>query len=313
MTALLGVLSLALMGRLGFTALPDPIFSLAGWFGIAIQSAGVFVAVYVVSLMRQGVDRPIRLLLDKANANRRLYAVAAIGMTLAGFDLYFFMIMKPELNVLFPFRADTYLAGLDHAMFETDAWRLLPLAGLNIIALTYNPLWYVAVIAALLWVMVKPPSATKTASIRCYFVLWSLFGPIGQALLSSAGPVFYERIGLGDRFSGMPQMPFPTMIADYLWHSYQTRSLAPGAGISAMPSLHIATAAWIAISFAAFRSRWAVPAVLFALYLWVGSVALGWHYASDGLVGALGALSCFYLSGLSAPHRMLPPILASAE
>ena len=58
-----------------------------------------------------------------------------------------------------------------------------------------------------------------------------------------------------------------------------------------MPSLHIATVAWIYLAFRGQRSRFAPLTALFALYLFALSVALGWHYAVDGIVGALGAVA----------------------
>jgi hypothetical protein len=161
----------------------------------------------------------------------------------------------------------------------------------------------------LYWILLKPPSAIKSSAILAYFATWSLFGTVGQALLSSAGPIFYARIGLGDRFDAMPVPVLADTISNYLWQSYATHSLAPGAGISAMPSLHIATMAWMVTTFAAFRSRWTFPALLLSLYIYAGSIALGWHYATDGIVGAIGALACFYLSRLyftrRAPARLV--------
>ena len=59
-----------------------------------------------------------------------------------------------------------------------------------------------------------------------------------------------------------------------------------------MPSLHIGTAAWIFFAFRGQRSKLAPLAGLFAIYLWAMSVALGWHYAIDGIVGAGGAFVC---------------------
>jgi hypothetical protein len=44
------------------------------------------------------------------------------------------------------------------------------------------------------------------------------------------------------------------------------------------------------------KSRATPVALLFAIYIWGASVALGWHYASDGLAGVIGALVCHGLS-----------------
>ncbi|HXH53921.1 MAG TPA: phosphatase PAP2 family protein [Sphingomicrobium sp.] len=165
-------------------------------------------------------------------------------------------------------------------------------------AAVYGPFWFISMLLSVFWALSRPPSRTKAAILISYFAVWSVFGPIGQAVGSSAGPIFYERVGLGDRFSELPVPALTKFTADYLWTQFEQRSLAPGAGISAMPSLHIASMAWMVIAFGAYRSLWAIPALVLTLYIYVGSIALGWHYATDGVVGALGALACFHASKL---------------
>lgn len=63
-----------------------------------------------------------------------------------------------------------------------------------------------------------------------------------------------------------------------------------------MPSMHIATAAWVVLACWSLRSRLVVPAVIFGFFMFFCSVALGWHYAVDGIVGAAGAVGCYALS-----------------
>ena len=293
LTALLGAVSTALMYVVRFSNRPSPT-SLASWFGWMAMASGVAILVYTVKLMRAGKEKPSAILAANLRTHWRRYAAIGLGAVLGGFDMYFFMILKPELDVLFPFWADPHLANFDHWIFGTDAWRLFSGANLSFVSWVYSPFWFFSMLLTFFWLLLKPPSNEKATAMIAYFAIWSLFGPIGQALFSSGGPIFFERLGFGARFADMPVPSMVRAISNYLWASYHGRSLAPGAGISAMPSLHIATMAWMTLTFALFRSRWTIPAAMLSLFIYAGSVALGWHYATDGLVGAMGAALCFY-------------------
>ena len=60
------------------------------------------------------------------------------------------------------------------------------------------------------------------------------------------------------------------------------------AGISAMPSLHVAISLWIWLAARSLSPRLAPLALAYFALVWLASVQLGWHYVADGLVGALG-------------------------
>ena len=64
-----------------------------------------------------------------------------------------------------------------------------------------------------------------------------------------------------------------------------------------MPSLHIATVGWIYLVFRGLGSRLAPIAALFGLYIFALSVALGWHYAVDGIAGVAGAVLAQWACG----------------
>jgi hypothetical protein len=191
-----------------------------------------------------------------------------------------------------PFWADELFANMDHAIFRTDPWRLFQGIDLTFHAWAYSFFWAVAIMGTIVWLLAQKPSIERSTSLLSYFALWSIFGPVGQYLLSSAGPIFYQRVGLGDRFAELStSIPQVTQtLSGYLWRFHTTGELGVGAGISAMPSLHIATVAWIFLAYRGQHSRIAPFAALFAIYIWAMSVALGWHYAVDGIVGALGAV-----------------------
>lgn len=88
-----------------------------------------------------------------------------------------------------------------------------------------------------------------------------------------------------------------------------------------MPSMHVATAALVACLGFAVRPSLGVVGVLAAVVTEVASVALGWHYALDGYVGAALAIGVWWISGrLEASSSQIavasrPPrqLLASGE
>jgi hypothetical protein len=287
------LLAIGLMLGLSFSALPAPRVSLASWFAWTVFAGGASIILYTVQLLLAGEEKPIDRMRDNWRTGRDRYVAIAIGMTLAGFDMYSYMILKPILDLVTPFWADPALARIDFTVLGTDAWRLFSGWNLEWVAVVYSPFWFFGVLLTFYWLLLRPPSRIKSAAILTYFVIWSVFGTVGQALIPAGGPIFYHRLGFGDRFDPMHVPALAGGIADYLWQTYKARSLAPGAGISAMPSLHIATMTWLVLVFAVYRSRWLFVAVPLSLFIYCGSVALGWHYAVDGVAGAAGAGVCF--------------------
>ena len=57
-----------------------------------------------------------------------------------------------------------------------------------------------------------------------------------------------------------------------------------------MPSMHVTLAVWTVIAARALWRPLMFPAIVYALVIWAASIASGWHYALDGIVGALIAI-----------------------
>ena len=296
MTAGLGLAALLLMPLAGYDHIPDYFGRFINWLNFMFAGVIFWMIVQLHRLRKAGVESPISEIVARFKQHRATTLAAVAGGMLAGVDMLCFMWIKPELTAVSPFWADELLADIDHAIFRTDPWRLFQGIDLTVHAGAYSFLWAVAIMGTIMWLLAQKPSAERSASLTAYFAIWSLFGTVGQLLLSSAGPIFYQRAGLGDRFAelsdNIPQVT--EMVSGYLWSFHTSGTLGVGAGISAMPSLHIATATWIFLTFRGLRSRLAPVAAVFALYMWALSVALGWHYAIDGVVGAGGAIIAQY-------------------
>ena len=78
----------------------------------------------------------------------------------------------------------------------------------------------------------------------------------------------------------------------YLARAVHEHVAIKGAGISAMPSMHLATVSVHIL--AARRTKWLIPAVIFWLLIFVLSAYFGYHYWVDGIAGAIVAAGCWY-------------------
>jgi len=247
-------------------------------------------------MMSASVANPFAHIGKIVSQERHKVWMLALCVVLAGLNMIAFMWMKPLLNYMVPFWADPLLAEADHLLFlGNDPWALLTWLNSTPMAIFYHRGWFAMMILTLIVVAKAPPSPEKSALMLSYFVLWSLVGPIIHSLVPAAGPIFFANMGYGDRFAQLQGIPETRQLAVYLWNIYSGSGFGAGSGISAMPSMHLATTGWMVIAFHVCARKWQVPMALAGLLIFLLSISLGWHYAVDGLVGAGSALLCYRL------------------
>ncbi len=281
---------------------------LAGWLVLMCAVGFTGYMSLAIKFTAQGMDRPVAGIVQHARDNKADLATTAIGLGLTGLMSMGFSWVKSQLNYAAPFWADPLWADMDRSIFGADPY--IPLrahlgSSINFVDYVYS-LWYPATILSLTGVFFL----RKSCSIVAYFLTWGFFGLTVQTIGASAGPIFWNRIGLGHRFdlvtSGVPRES--EFASNYLWHVYTEKSNAVAAGISAMPSMHVAMAAWIAIAY--MRTRFAPVGVAYWVIVFIGSVALGWHYFMDGVIGTLCAIASFAIASiwLSALSNRAKPL-----
>ncbi len=243
---------------------------------------------------------------------RRLLAALPV-LVLMPLFLGAFTSLKSLIPVMNPYGWDVTFAAWDRILHGgLDPWQLLqPLLGHPLISasinLSYNS-WLAVLYIVLLWQIFS----TRDPRLRMQFLLtfvlaWALLGTVAATVLASAGPVYFGRVtGVEDTFA--PLMAYLQSVneiypvgalnaQEFLWKIYQEGGYAPGSGISAMPSLHIAMVFLFAL--VGWRSGPVAGIVLtaYAVIIFIGSVHLGWHYAIDGYAGIAGTWLIWKFAG----------------
>jgi PAP2 superfamily len=272
-----------------------------------------FYGIYVMICIR-----PKALTLYLAQAAGRFLSARRVFMALPVILLFpffgsafaYFRILLPNIQ---PWHWDLRLAEIDRALHGgMNPWEILhPLLGNPFITAAINGvyhLWFLLMFGTFLWQsgsLTRPH--TRMQFFLTFILIWAILGNFLAILLSSAGPVYYARVtGLASPFE--PLMDYlhaadkivPVMALDVqeqLWSSYVQNGLATLGGITAMPSMHVATSLSFALVGYAHNRKLGHLLLLFTFIVQIGSVHLGWHYAIDGYVAAIGTLLVWWCVG----------------
>ena len=293
-------IAIAVSAALDFPHVP-PLF---GYFviGCVVTLVGTVLLLLrtMWTLYRSGEAQPTTALVALVRKHRSRLLAAALGIQLVVLQVGSLTWLKALMPLIVPFWADPYFAGLDRAIFGTDPWKLLvPLKPVEPLIDTVYALWFPIKAYTMAALLLSLPSFRKSRACLAYFYTVGIFGVLGQYAFSSAGPLFYKIAGFGDHFTSLEPHLTPAVKAAraYLWDAYLTGGDRIGSGISAMPSVHVAVAAWVALTVQSVFRPAAILGWTFFLVILVGSVYLGWHYGVDGIAGAAAALLSWALAG----------------
>ena len=162
MTAGLGLAALLLMPVAGYNEIPPYFSRFINWMIYMMFGALFALMVHVVNLRRAGVTEPIGHLKANFLAKKSLLLAALAGAMLGGIDMLFFMWIKPEVTAVAPFWADELFADIDHAIFQTDPWRLFQGIDMTFHAWAYSFFWAVAIMGTMVWLLAQKPSFERS-------------------------------------------------------------------------------------------------------------------------------------------------------
>lgn len=301
-TAVSGVVAYGLVPLTGMANAPTThVFFLWTTFMVLVGACHIFWATLKMAARRQ--DRPFATLLASADWNQ-IKSICLWSLLLA-LNLLFFCTIKAQLGQIVSFTADPLLADIDKMLLGSDAWRLTEWFNHESLSIIYHRGWFLWLAFVIFYLLKQPASSEKDRLLVSYVLMWSIFGPLVHLMLPAAGPVFYSDLGFGDRFVELDQSARSIGAKGYLWAGYVNKMFYPASGISAMPSLHLATMFWSLI--AVRNTRWIIFGWLFTAYIFLGSIAIGWHYAIDGIAGGFGAVLCYWVAGFKFREKEQEP------
>ena len=236
-------------------------------------------------------------------------SIVLVASLMAAYNAYKFM-----LPMLHPFAWDARLESAGrwllggHKAYEF----LLPIFGSDWATRSldafYYGAWPVVLWGVFVW-MVGGRSRLRHQYLLTFAFAWIVLGTLLAILFSSAGPTYFSHLYRGPN----PYAPLlnhlmevhhrhpllAVRIQQALWNAEKVGLAAGGAGVSAMPSLHVAMAELCAIvGRASPRRALAYSLTTFSVLTYLASIYLGAHYALDGLVSIVSMNVLWRVSGL---------------
>ena len=273
-----------------------PYFSMS--LAVTITALLISVFCWVFAMARDRTDDPIRKVVARIRSRAFLLA---LPLAILPLFLVSYTAAKTAIPFLVGFGWDGFWTDADRLLFGDDAWRIslrwLGTSWMPIYAWFYTAMWGFAFVGVSTFIAINAKPSLVALFYTAMLLTWTIGGWLMALTFSSAGPIFTHLFDpdLGRHFSGLREAIAANLPADnslrltqaYLAESINSRVAVKGGGISAMPSMHLGAAS--IYIFAARKTKWLVPAVLFWLVIFVLSGYLGYHYWVDGLVAAVVA------------------------
>ncbi|MCF8709398.1 phosphatase PAP2 family protein [Rhizorhapis sp. SPR117] len=278
---------------------------------ISLIFAGGFYILWVLAAHRP--DMPIAFLRSMAREHdlpERLLRAAPLLLATAVF-MPAFSGIKASIPYMNAFTWDPAFTRWDSMIHGGDAWKLLypilqsPFATF-LISMAYQSWLLLVCLGVPLIILWHEGGRLRAQFLLSYFLSWLILGTVSALAFASVGPCFVDYFygsahfqPLMDRLVEIDRH-YPLLALDVqneliAWQ--QQNSTGLGRGISAMPSMHVSIATLFAILGWQVSKSAGLALTAFLLVIQTGSVLLGYHYAIDGYVSAVGTLIIWWFCG----------------
>jgi hypothetical protein len=272
------------------------------WTASTLLTVLIWIFVQVAMLLPTRADNPVREVMRRVKESVRLAYLPAIIFPLF---LGAYTWAKCSIPFAVGYGWEAFWANTDHRIFGEDAWRwahaMLPDFLAPVMSFFYAIGWGFAFVFSGTLISAFASRRFTAIYFTALMLSWLLGGIFVAYEISAAGPAFAHLNDpmLAGRFGPLRAELIDSLGRDdiiirtqrYLAAGVNAKIAIKGAGISAMPSMHIATATICLL--AARGSRWFWLALLFLLLTFFGSIYLGYHYAVDAPVAAIIAVICW--------------------
>jgi hypothetical protein len=293
--------------RLAHPSLAQLMVSL-GNFGALSLYSGLLVACAFMLLCLVRPDQ-------RASLGNRAYWLA-IACVLTTLTFPFFAAFKELVLPMRGFLWDRTFAHVGRAIFGQSPWTIThvyfgTVAGTRILDAAYRSLLPLMFGLPLISGAMIIDARLRFRILFTWTASWILIGTLAAWVFASAGPCFYNSFvaydpdyaNLQSRLAEIGRQAsaqgHPIASLQYesgLMLTYRTHSFAPGGGISAMPSMHVAMMTLVALVAWQFNRLLGVAAWFLVLAVWIATIHFGWHYFVDGPVGAAMMIALWILA-----------------